>query len=146
MSRVQVPSLTPRFSRLIPTVFNGELFSCRQYRIGRTPESLPTGCLREGYPWPGSQRAESALRISPDRLGLVQTAYAATVHRSQGSQFDTVFVVLPPAESRALSRELLYTAITRARERVIALGSQESLVAAIGRRAPRASGLGARLR
>ncbi len=90
-------------------------------------------------------RAEGALRISPERLGPVQTAYAATVHRSQGSQFDVVLVVLPPPESRALSRELLYTAITRAKKRVIVLGSEASLVAAIDRRALRASGLRGRV-
>ncbi len=91
------------------------------------------------------KRPSRPLMISPERLGPLQTAYAATVHRSQGSQFGTVLVVLPPPESQVLSRELLYTAITRAQKRVIILGSQESLAAAIGRQTRRASGLRARL-
>ncbi len=83
--------------------------------------------------------------VSPERLKPVQTAYAATVHRSQGSQFGSVLVVLPPEQSQVLTRELLYTAITRAQEEVIILGSRESLVAAINRESRRASGLRERL-
>ena len=57
------------------------------------------------------------LRFSPLRLGAVETVYAMTIHKSQGSQFDTVAVLLPAPSSRILTRELLYTAVTRARRR-----------------------------
>ncbi len=98
-----------------------------------------------GEPLAAFDRIGDPLRVSPERLKPVQTAYAATVHRSQGSQFGSVLVVLPPEQSQVLTRELLYTAITRAQKQVIILGSRESLVAAINRESRRASGLRERL-
>jgi exodeoxyribonuclease V alpha subunit len=68
-----------------------------------------------------------------------------TVHKSQGSQFDTAAVLLPPSGSRILTRELLYTAVTRARKRLILTGTEEAVCAAVGRPVARASGLGWRL-
>jgi exodeoxyribonuclease V alpha subunit len=83
--------------------------------------------------------------FAPARLGGVQTVHAMTVHRSQGSQFRHVTVVLPPPESPLLTRELLYTAVTRARRVVRLVGSEESVRAAIGRPVSRASGLRERM-
>ena len=71
--------------------------------------------------------------------------HAMTIHKSQGSQADEVVVILPPPESRLLTRELFYTAITRARERVVVVGSPDDVRAAIDRRAVRATGLRQRL-
>jgi len=68
-----------------------------------------------------------------------------TIHKSQGSQFDTATVLLPPSTSPILTRELLYTAVTRARERLLVVGSEESLRAAVERPIARASGLRRRL-
>ncbi|HET6560320.1 MAG TPA: exodeoxyribonuclease V subunit alpha [Marmoricola sp.] len=85
-------------------------------------------------------------RLATTRLADVSTAHAMTVHRSQGSQFDEVTVVLPEPESRILTRELLYTAVTRARSVVRLVGSEEALRAAVGRPAQRATGLRVRLR
>jgi exodeoxyribonuclease V alpha subunit len=76
----------------------------------------------------------------------VETVHAMTVHKSQGSQAATVSVVLPDEESRLLTRELFYTAVTRAQERVRVVGSEASIRAAIGREVQRASGLRERLR
>jgi exodeoxyribonuclease V alpha subunit len=73
------------------------------------------------------------------------TAWAMTVHKSQGSEFDTVVVILPDSDVRTLTRELLYTAVTRAKSRVIIVGPDESLRVAVGRTARRGSGLAARL-
>jgi exodeoxyribonuclease V alpha subunit len=84
-------------------------------------------------------------RLATTRLADVSTAHAMTVHRSQGSQFGEVTVVLPEAESRILTRELLYTAVTRARSVVRVVGSEEALRAAVGRPAQRATGLRVRL-
>ena len=67
--------------------------------------------------------------------------HVMTVHRAQGSQFARVAVVLPPPESPLLTRELLYTAVTRAREHVRILGTPESVRAAVERPVTRASGL-----
>jgi exodeoxyribonuclease V alpha subunit len=71
--------------------------------------------------------------------------YAMTIHKSQGSQADQVTVLMPPEESRLLTRELFYTAVTRAKERVRVVGSETALRVAIERRAVRASGLASRL-
>jgi exodeoxyribonuclease V alpha subunit len=68
-----------------------------------------------------------------------------TIHKSQGSQFATAAVLLPPPSSRLLTRELLYTAVTRAQKRLILAGSDESIRAAIDRPIARASGLRERL-
>jgi exodeoxyribonuclease V alpha subunit len=75
----------------------------------------------------------------------VETMFATTIHKSQGSQADEVTVLLPPADSRLLTRELFYTAVTRAKEKVRVVGSEASVRAAVERRAQRASGLRQRL-
>jgi len=77
----------------------------------------------------------------PSRLGEVAGVHVMTVHRAQGSQVRRVAVVLPPPESPLLTRELLYTAVTRAREHVRILGTPESVRAAVERPVARASGL-----
>jgi exodeoxyribonuclease V alpha subunit len=64
-----------------------------------------------------------------------------TVHKSQGSEFDEVLVVLPAKESRILTRELLYTAISRSRRKVTLWSSEELLSAAISRKIQRGSAL-----
>lgn len=79
------------------------------------------------------------------RIGAVETMHAMTIHKSQGGQADEVTVVLPPADARLLTRELFYTAVTRARHKVRVVGTEESLRAAVSRRVKRASGLSQRL-
>ena len=83
--------------------------------------------------------------IAPGRLPAVDTAWAMTVHKSQGSEFDDVIVVLPTDEARGMSRELLYTAVTRARQVVTIVGTELALRSAITQRTERTSGLGARM-
>jgi exodeoxyribonuclease V alpha subunit len=83
--------------------------------------------------------------FAPTRLSGVETVYAMTVHKSQGSEARAVTVVLPPEDSRLLTRELFYTAVTRAREQVTVVGTEAELRAAMGRRVQRASGLARRL-
>jgi exodeoxyribonuclease V alpha subunit len=90
-------------------------------------------------------RGNDIARIRPGRLESVDTVYAMTVHKSQGSQFDTAAVLLPPPTSPILTRELLYTAVTRARKRLVVVGSKDSLSAAVSRPIARASGLQRRL-
>ena len=79
--------------------------------------------------------------IAPVRLPRHESAFAMTVHKSQGSEFDHVFVLLPAHRSRVLTRELLYTGITRARERVSLAAPTEVLESAIDRATRRHSGL-----
>jgi exodeoxyribonuclease V alpha subunit len=79
--------------------------------------------------------------LSPARLSAVQTVHAMTVHRAQGSQFERVTLVLPTVESRLLTRELLYTAVTRAESHVRVVGSESAVRRAVSRQVARASGL-----
>jgi exodeoxyribonuclease V alpha subunit len=83
--------------------------------------------------------------LAPARLAEVATVHAMTVHRGQGSQFARVTVVLPPADSPLLTRELLYTAVTRAKDFVRVVGSEAAVRAAVARPVSRASGLRHRL-
>jgi exodeoxyribonuclease V alpha subunit len=91
------------------------------------------------------ERRGQVVTVRPSRLSSVETVYAMTVHKSQGSQFRTAAVVVPPSTSRILTRELLYTAVTRARDRLIVVGTEDAIRAAVRRPAARASGLRERL-
>lgn len=90
--------------------------------------------------------AERVLEFATSRLAEVSTMHAMTIHKSQGSQADEVTVLMPPRDSRLLTRELFYTAVTRAKARVRVVGTEDSVRAALERRAVRASGLARRLR
>ena len=81
------------------------------------------------------------IEFAPSRLADVEPLFATTVHKSQGSEFDVAALVLPEADSPLLSRELLYTAVTRARSALIVAGGEEAVRAAVARPAGRASGL-----
>lgn len=87
------------------------------------------------------RRGGSVRLLHPTQLADVVSVHAMTIHRSQGSQFRQVTVILPPTGSELLTRELLYTAITRARDHVRIVGTPEVLAAAVDRRVQRASGL-----
>jgi exodeoxyribonuclease V alpha subunit len=84
--------------------------------------------------------------LAPTRLPDVQTVHAMTVHKSQGSQAEIVSVIMPPEDSRLLTRELFYTAVTRAQKTLRVVGTEASVRAAINRKVQRASGLRERLR
>ncbi|MDT8441854.1 MAG: exodeoxyribonuclease V subunit alpha [Desulfuromonadales bacterium] len=79
--------------------------------------------------------------IATARLPAHETAFATTVHKSQGSEYDHVLLLLPPHDSRVLTRELLYTGITRARQSVCIWGEESLFVQAVRRRVQRSSGL-----
>jgi len=83
--------------------------------------------------------------IAPARLPEHDTAFATTVHKAQGSEFDEVLLVLPSRTSRVVTRELLYTAVTRARAKVTIAAGEEALSSGIANRLRRHSGLIARL-
>nr|WP_064570117.1 exodeoxyribonuclease V subunit alpha [Gordonia sp. LAM0048] len=87
------------------------------------------------------RRGGTVRLLHPTQLADVVSVHAMTIHRSQGSQFRQVTVILPPTGSELLTRELLYTAITRACEHVRIVGTPEVLAAAVDRRVQRASGL-----
>jgi exodeoxyribonuclease V alpha subunit len=99
------------------------------------------GELKVHFPTPdGAFRA-----IAPLRLPAHETAYAMTVHKSQGSEFDAVLVLLPAEPGRVLTRELLYTAVTRARRQVTLCTGAAVLLAGAAAATRRHSGLLARL-
>ena len=100
-------------------LFNGD--------IGIALPDPASGELRVHFAAPdGGLRA-----LAPVRLPEHQTAWAMTVHKSQGSEFDAVLLLLPAQASRVLTRELLYTAVTRARERVTLVGGEAVVSAAV---------------
>ncbi len=89
--------------------------------------------------------ADKVQQFATSRLSDVETMHAMTIHKSQGSQADEVTVLMPPEDSRLLTRELLYTAITRAKRKVRIVGTAAEVRAALDRRVVRASGLAHRL-
>ena len=92
------------------------------------------------FPSPDGVRA-----FHPAALPAHESAFAMTVHKAQGSEFDEVWLQLPRADARVLSRELLYTGLTRARTALHLAGSADVIAAALARHAGRVSGLGGRL-
>ncbi len=96
---------------------------------------------RDGRLTAAFQRGAEPLLVSPSRLADVHTVHAMTVHRAQGSQFERVTLLLPPEESPLLTRELFYTAVTRAEEHVRVVGSAAAVRRAVLRPIARASGL-----
>jgi len=90
-------------------------------------------------------RGDEVQEVALGRLSDVVGLHAMTVHRSQGSQFASVTLVLPAAASPLATRETLYTGVTRAKERVALIGSEQAVRAAVARPALRATGLAGRL-
>lgn len=84
--------------------------------------------------------------LLPGRLGGCETVYALTIHKSQGAEIEEVLVVLPEHDSALVTRELLYTAVTRAAKYVWIRGKQAVFDTAVGRKIERFSGLALRLR
>jgi exodeoxyribonuclease V alpha subunit len=80
-------------------------------------------------------------KFLPARLPEHETVYAMTVHKSQGSEFDRVLLLLPDRDAPVLTRELIYTGITRARQGVEVWGTDAVFLKGVGRRTLRASGL-----
>ena len=149
-SRTSAPSA--RAGRAVPTA------RVRHVAVIRGSRPAHPG-RRDGPPaWPGASSGAGPLgsrhggpssdrdqRFGPSRLGDIETMHAMTIHKAQGSQSRDMTVLLPDEDSRLLTRELLYTAVTRAQERVRLVGSEASIRAAVGRRVVRASGLRQRL-
>jgi exodeoxyribonuclease V alpha subunit len=115
-------------------LFNGD--------IGIILPDPDSGILRVHFP------AEEGVfrKMLPGRLPAHEAAYALTVHKSQGSEFDHVLVILPDRYAEVVTRELIYTAITRARTSVEIWGREEVFLEAVERQAERVSGLRDRLK
>ncbi len=100
----------------------------------RVESDPPVGYVQSDDP-------EGFRKIAAARLPRHSTAFALTVHKSQGSEFNEVLLVLPEEDALLLTRELVYTAVSRARQRVRIVGPEDVLRAALGRKARRDSGL-----
>ncbi|KGI78681.1 exodeoxyribonuclease V subunit alpha [Oleiagrimonas soli] len=99
------------------------------------------GVLRAWFPAADGSVRRLALAALPE----CESAYAMTIHKSQGSEFDAVDIVLPPHDTRVLGRELLYTAVTRARREVTLIATPDTLQRTVARSTRRFSGLAERL-
>jgi exodeoxyribonuclease V alpha subunit len=124
-----------------PVLVTANDYSLRLYN-GDTGVVVRTGSGRVAAAF---ERGTGVVEISPTRLASVDTVYAMTIHKAQGSQFDTVAVLLPSPDSPILTRELLHTAVTRARRQLIVVGTEEAIRTAANRPVARSSGLGRRL-
>lgn len=106
-------------------------------------------CLRDGdgtlVAWFPGEDPTQPRAFHPAALPAHESAFAMTVHKAQGSEFDTVWLLLPARDNRVLSRELVYTGITRARRELHIAGSDAVIRDALSRHASRWSGLGWRL-
>ena len=121
------------------------LVTANDYGLGLYNGDTGVTVLRDGTLRAAMAGASGPVEFATGRLADIDTMHAMTIHKSQGSQARVVSVLLPPTDSRLLTRELLYTAVTRAREKVRLVGSADQLRAAVARRAVRATGLARRL-
>ena len=115
-------------------LYNGDIGIC-------LPDPEAGGGLRIWF----EAAAGSLKKYLPAQLPLQEPAWALTVHKSQGSEFDEVVVVLPEIDNPVLCRELLYTAITRARAKISLVAREQIFRAAVERNTLRYSGLAERL-
>jgi len=119
-------------------LYNGDVGLIRR-GVGPRDAGVQSATHRRVACFPGSEGVRS---LSPSRLPPHEVAFAMTIHKSQGSEFEEAVVVLPSEATPLLTRELIYTAITRAKKRVTLVGSEGVLRAAIASRVVRGSGLG----
>jgi len=118
------------------------MVSGNNYELGLFNGDTGVVIEKDGRPSVWFNDSENGLRhLSPLRLPTHETAFALTVHKSQGSEFDKLLLILPDRMSEALSRELLYTAVTRAKQQVEIWGPEDVFRQAVKRRTKRNSGL-----
>ena len=115
-------------------LFNGDVGIC-----------LSDGTTRATTAWFPGDDPDNPRPFHPAALPAHESAFAMTVHKAQGSEFDEVWLQLPRRDNRVLSRELLYTGVTRARHALHLAGSSDVIEAALSRHASRWSGLAQRL-
>jgi exodeoxyribonuclease V alpha subunit len=122
---------------------NGDVGICLRFPDGQGDAKLSVAFPASTTP--GSSGNTRVRRILPSRLNDVATAYAMTVHKSQGSEFEHTLLALPPEPGPLLTRELLYTGITRARRWFTLAGNEDIVELATRQRTRRYSGLAERL-
>ncbi|MGO3128126.1 MAG: exodeoxyribonuclease V subunit alpha [Luteimonas sp.] len=123
-------------------LFNGDIGICLRSAASPASGADDSGTVMAWFP---GDDAQSPRPFHPAALPAHDSAFAMTVHKAQGSEFDTVWLVLPERFNRVLSRELVYTGMTRARSALHVVGTAPVLRSALERHASRWSGLGWRL-
>jgi exodeoxyribonuclease V alpha subunit len=123
-------------------LFNGDVGICLRSEASPSSGRDAQGALVAWFAGDGDGQVRG---FHPAALPAHESAFAMTVHKAQGSEFDEVWLQLPSRDARVLSRELVYTGITRARRSLHLAGSEAVLRAALARHAARISGLGWRL-
>jgi exodeoxyribonuclease V alpha subunit len=126
--------------RPIIVTANDHLIELYNGDVGVIAKEGDAAPLAARFPAAGGRRTVPIALLPPH-----ETAFAMSVHKAQGSEFEDVLLLLGDRPSPILTRELVYTAVTRARRRVRICGSPEVLGAAIAARVERASGLCERL-
>ena len=133
-------------------LFNGDIGVCLRPEgspLGVRPAGSPLGARGGGgdatVAW-FAGGSEGVRGFHPSALPAHGGAFAMTVHKAQGSEFDSVWLLLPRQDARTLSRELVYTALTRARSSLHLCAGESALRNALARHALRVSGLARRLR
>ena len=91
--------------------------------------------------WAVFQRNDRFIRFPVETLAPYELAFAITVHKSQGSEYQSTLLILPDTDNRLLSREILYTAVTRAKTELLIYGSIETLQIGIDKKLHRESGI-----
>jgi exodeoxyribonuclease V alpha subunit len=133
--------IDPLSFRMMPVMVTGN-----NYELGLFNGDTGVVMESDGTPAVWFENPEGGLRhLSTLRLPPSEAAFALTVHKSQGSEFDRVLLILPDKMSEVLSRELLYTAVTRARRHIEIWGTEDVFRQAIERLTLRKSGLSERL-
>ncbi len=121
-------------------LFNGDIGICLPDPATTGDDPANVGNHNKFQVW--FEREDGGLKgYQPSLLPPHETVFAMTIHKSQGSEFAEVLVVLPTADSPLLTRELIYTAITRAKKKVLIAGDQHLFHAAVQRTISRSSGL-----
>ena len=115
-------------------LYNGDIGIC-------LPDFTSNGALRLWFQGPDG----SFKKISPAQVPLHEPGWALTIHKSQGSEFEEVVVVLPDLDSPVLCRELLYTAVTRARAKLLLVAQEDIFTSSVKKKTLRYSGLVERL-
>ncbi|MGD6672796.1 exodeoxyribonuclease V subunit alpha [Xanthomonas citri pv. citri] len=123
-------------------LFNGDVGICLRSEASPASVRDPQAALVAWFEGDGDGQVRG---FHPAALPAHESAFAMTVHKAQGSEFDEVWLQLPTRDARVLSRELLYTGITRARRALHLAGSEAVIRSALARHAARISGLAWRL-
>lgn len=118
--------------RIVMATRNDAVLKIRNGEIGIYEEGRPGNIKFEG---------EQAIKISSTRLKEYEPAFSITIHKSQGSEFDEVAIILPSQINSILSKEILYTAVTRARRNTLIIATEEILKKTIERSVSRNSGV-----